>query len=71
MVIAIDHGDNYITLYGYNQTLLQKAGTVIAQGDAIALAGKSGGQETSSLYFELNHKGKAQNPLSWLSKNPW
>ena len=71
MVIAIDHGDNYITLYGYNQTLLQQAGAIIAQGEAIALAGKSGGQETSSLYFELNHKGKAQNPLNWLSKKPW
>jgi len=71
MVIAIDHGDNYITLYGYNQTLLQETGAVIAQGEAIALAGKSGGQTTSNLYFELNHKGKAQNPLNWLSKKPW
>ena len=71
MVIAIDHGDNYITLYGYNQTLLKNAGETIQQGDAIALAGRSGGQEKSSLYFELNHKGKAQNPLLWLSKKPW
>lgn len=71
MVIAIDHSDNYITLYGYNQTLLQETGAVIAQGEAIALAGKSGGQTTSNLYFELNHKGKAQNPLNWLSKKPW
>jgi len=68
MVIAIDHGDNYITLYGYNQTLLKSAGESIQQGEAIALAGNSGGQEKSSLYFELNHKGRAQNPLSWLSK---
>jgi len=71
MVIAIDHGDNYITLYGYNQTLLQKVGTLVQQGQAIALAGKSGGQKESRLYFELNHKGKAQNPLNWLSKKPW
>ena len=71
MVIAIDHNDNYITLYGHNQTLLQPAGTIVQQGDAIALAGKSGGQEDSTLYFELNHKGKAQNPLNWLSKKAW
>jgi len=71
MVIAIDHGHNYITLYGYNQTLLQEAGDTVKQGEAIALAGKSGGQTRSSVYFELNHKGKAQNPLNWLSKKPW
>lgn len=68
MVIALDHSDDYITLYGYNQTLLQKTGDMVLQGDAIALAGHSGGQEKNSLYFELSHKGKAQNPLRWLKK---
>ena len=68
MVIALDHSDNYITLYGYNQTLLQKAGDVVLQGDAIALAGHSGGQDKNSLYFELSHKGKAEDPLRWLSR---
>jgi len=71
MVIALDHSDNYITLYGYNQTLLQKTGDTVFQGDAIALAGHSGGQDKNSLYFELSHKGKAQDPLSWLSKQTW
>ncbi|WP_022941946.1 murein hydrolase activator EnvC family protein [Psychromonas hadalis] len=66
MVIALDHSDDYITLYGYNQTLLQKTGDIVFQGDAIALAGHSGGQERNSLYFELSHKGKAQDPLKWL-----
>lgn len=66
MVIALDHSDDYITLYGYNQTLLQETGDIVFQGDAIALAGHSGGQDKNSLYFELSHKGKAQDPLSWL-----
>jgi len=68
MVVALDHGNNYITLYGYNQTLLQKTGDVVFQGDAIALAGHSGGQDKNSLYFELSHKGKAQDPIKWLKK---
>ena len=68
MVIALDHSDDYITLYGYNQTLLQKTGDMVFQGDAIALAGHSGGQEKNSLYFELSYKGKTQNPLKWLKK---
>lgn len=68
MVIALDHNDNYITLYGYNQTLLKEAGEIVLQGDAIALAGHSGGQDRNSLYFELSHKGQAQDPLKWLSR---
>ncbi|WP_372881654.1 murein hydrolase activator EnvC [Psychromonas sp.] len=68
MVIALDHSDDYISLYGYNQTLLQKTGDIILQGDAIALAGHSGGQDRNSLYFELSHKGTAQDPLLWLKK---
>ncbi|MCG6202172.1 murein hydrolase activator EnvC family protein [Psychromonas antarctica] len=68
MVIALDHSDNYITLYGYNQTLLQKTGDTVFEGDAIALAGHSGGQDKNSLYFELSYKGKAQDPMRWLKK---
>ena len=68
MVIALDHSDNYITLYGYNQTLLQKTGDIVFKGDAIALAGHSGGQDKNSLYFEISHKGAAENPVKWLEK---
>jgi len=68
MVIALDHSGDYISLYGYNQTLLQKTGDIILQGDAIALAGHSGGQDRNSLYFELSHKGTAKDPLLWLKK---
>ena len=70
MVIALDHSDDYITLYGYNQTLLQKTGDIVLEGEAIALAGHSGGQDKNTLYFEISHKGKAQNPESWLKKRP-
>ncbi|MCK5818758.1 MAG: peptidoglycan DD-metalloendopeptidase family protein [Psychromonas sp.] len=69
MVIALDHGDNYLTLYGYNQTLLHHKGEIVFSGDAIALAGHSGGQDKDSLYFEISYKGKAQDPLKWLKKN--
>tara|TARA_R110001583_G_scaffold1583_3_gene12345 strand:- start:24689 stop:25930 length:1242 start_codon:yes stop_codon:yes gene_type:complete len=71
MVIALDHSDDYITLYGYNQTLLQKTGDTVFQGDAIALAGHSGGQDKNSLYFELSHKGKAEDPIKWLAPHQY
>ncbi|ABM04899.1 peptidase M23B [Psychromonas ingrahamii 37] len=68
MVLALDHSDGYISLYGYNQTLLQETGDLVLQGDTIALAGHSGGQDNNSLYFELSHKGTAKDPLLWLKK---
>ncbi|WP_159084314.1 murein hydrolase activator EnvC family protein [Dongshaea marina] len=66
MVLVIDHGKDYMSLYGYNQSLLKKTGDTVKTGETIALAGRSGGQSRSSLYFEIRYKGRAVNPLSWL-----
>ena len=67
LVTIVDHGKGYMTVYGHNQALLKQAGDKVAQGDAIALVGQSGGQSYPNLYFEIRHKGKALNPASWLA----
>lgn len=66
LVIVIDHGDGYMSLYGHNQALLKQAGDVVESGETISLVGQSGGQQNSGLYFELRHKGQAINPSNWL-----
>lgn len=66
LVLLIDHGKGDMTLYGYNQTLLKKDGDVVAEGETIALAGNTGGQDRPSLYFEIRRNSQAQNPRSWL-----
>lgn len=68
LVIALDHGDGFMSLYGHNQALLHNAGDNVRAGQAIALVGQSGGQTTSGLYFELRHKGEALNPANWLQR---
>ncbi|MCL9783838.1 murein hydrolase activator EnvC [Vibrio sp. S4M6] len=68
LVVLIDHGKGYMTLYGFNQTLLRKEGDKVTAGETIALAGDTGGQAQPSLYFEIRKNSKTQNPLSWLSK---
>lgn len=68
LVIIIDHGKGFMTVYGRNQALLRQAGDVVNSGDTVALVGKSGGQTTASLYFEIRHKGKALNPARWLAR---
>ncbi len=65
LLLALDHGDGYMTLYGQNQALLKGVGDEVGQGDRIALAGASGGQMEPGLYFEIRHKGEAVNPTGW------
>ncbi|RMF14969.1 MAG: metallopeptidase [Gammaproteobacteria bacterium] len=68
LLLIIDHGDGYMSLYGYNQALLKSPGEWVRSGEIIANAGASGGQTQSGLYFEIRHKGRPVNPLSWLAK---
>ena len=65
LLIIIDHGDQYMSLYGYNQSLLKKTGDWVLPGEAIAFAGDSGGQLRSGVYFEIRHSGTPVNPKKW------
>jgi septal ring factor EnvC (AmiA/AmiB activator) len=65
LLLIVDHGDNYMSLYGYNQALYREVGDYIDAGDVIAISGQSGGQKQPALYFELRHKGKPINPKRW------
>jgi septal ring factor EnvC (AmiA/AmiB activator) len=68
LVVLLDHGKGDMTLYGYNQTLLKKEGDRVRAGETLALAGDTGGQSSSSLYFEIRRNSKAQNPKQWLTR---
>jgi septal ring factor EnvC (AmiA/AmiB activator) len=62
MVLVIDHGKGYMSLYGHAQTLLRQPGDMVKSGESIALVGRSGGQSEPGLYFEIRNKGKAVDP---------
>ena len=66
----VDHGGDYMSLYGYNETTLKIAGDWVAPGDVIATVGDSGGQASSGLYFEIRKGTKPLNPRAWVSKQP-
>lgn len=68
MVMVIDHGKGYLSLYGHNQSLLLGPGDKVSAGQAIALSGESGGQEKPGLYFEIRYRGQAIDPLPWLRR---
>ncbi|TWX65429.1 murein hydrolase activator EnvC family protein [Colwellia sp. C1TZA3] len=65
LVLVVDHGDGYMSLYGHNQALLKAVGDRVEAGEPIALVGQSGGQANSGLYFEIRHTGIAVNPKLW------
>jgi len=65
-LLIIDHGDGYMSLYGHNETLLQNQGDAVAGGDIIARAGNSGGQDQTTVYFEIRRNGRPVDPLQWL-----
>lgn len=66
-LVIVDHGDDYLSIYGYNESLLRGVGQTVRAGDAIASVGNSGGSEESGLYFELRHRGQPIDPLRWVS----
>ena len=69
LLMILDHGNGYMSLYGHNESLLQNAGAWVAGGETIATVGNSGGQSMAALYFEIRHNGQPNNPNLWCSKN--
>lgn len=65
LLVILDHGNGYLTLYGHNQSLLKDAGDIVKAGDPIATVGTSGGQDTPALYFAIRQQGRASDPAQW------
>ncbi len=65
LLLIIDHGEGYWSLYGHNQSLLKAEGDSVIAGEIIATVGNSGGQSQPGLYFEIRHNGKPHNPREW------
>ena len=70
LLIIIDHGEGYMSLYGGNQSLFKEVGDWVEAGEVIASVGNSGGHKDSALYFEIRHNGKPTSPLKWCRNKP-
>ncbi|MEO8367089.1 MAG: peptidoglycan DD-metalloendopeptidase family protein [Pseudoxanthomonas sp.] len=68
LILIVDHGNGYMSLYAHNESLLRDAGDKVRRGDAVAKVGTSGGQGTPALYFELRRNGQPVDPSSWLQR---
>jgi septal ring factor EnvC (AmiA/AmiB activator) len=65
LLTIIDHGQGYMTLYAFNQSLYKRMGDLVEAGDVIASVGQSGGRSQAGLYFGIRKKGVPIDPLEW------
>jgi septal ring factor EnvC (AmiA/AmiB activator) len=68
LLVIVDHGGGWMTLYAFNDALLKNAGDEVQSGEAIATVGSSGGQGRPALYFELRKDGQPADPSTWLRR---
>jgi septal ring factor EnvC (AmiA/AmiB activator) len=68
LLLVLDHGNGYMSLYGHNEQLFKAVGDRVAPGDVMAAAGDSGGNANAGLYMEIRKGGQTQDPLLWLTK---
>jgi murein hydrolase activator len=65
LLVIVDHGDGYMSLYGHNQELYKGGGDEVAAGEIIATVGDTGGRAKTGLYFEIRQNGIAEDPQLW------
>ena len=65
LLVIVEHGDGYLSLYGHNQSLLSRPGDIVKTGQAISTVGNTGGQNQAALYFAIRKKGKPTDPVQW------
>ena len=65
LLLIVDHGDGFMSLYGHNESLIRDTGDWVESGEIIATAGDSGGYTEPSLYFEIRRNGEPVDPRRW------
>jgi len=70
LLVIVDHGGGYMSLYGHNEALLKESGDWVEPGEAIAQLGDTGGQARPALYFEIRYNGEPVNPHPWMARRP-
>ncbi|MGH8553362.1 MAG: murein hydrolase activator EnvC family protein, partial [Methylococcales bacterium] len=68
LLIIVDHGIGYMSLYAFNQSLYKAVGDRVSSGETIASVGRSGGRSVPALYFEVRKNGKPVNPKDWWNR---
>ena len=69
LLVIVDHGEGYLSLYGHNDKLYKAVGEPVSAGEMIAASGDSGGRDQPELYFEIRRDGKPVDPRPWFRQS--
>lgn len=69
LLVILDHGDGYLSLYGHADTINREVGDWVRPGDVIATVGDSGGRRAPALYFEIRRGSRPENPHRWFARS--
>ena len=68
LMLIVDHGNGYMSLYAHNDALLKDVGATVSRGEPLGTVGNSGGQGRPAIYFELRRNGRPVDPGTWLRR---
>ena len=68
LMMVLDHGGGYMSLYGHNEEIFRKPGDRVDAGEVISSVGDSGGNNQPALYFEVRRGRVPVDPENWLKK---
>ena len=68
LLVIVDHGGGFMSLYAHNQELLRNTGDWVQSGEILSRSGDTGGLLKPAVYFEIRKKGVPVDPKIWLSK---
>jgi septal ring factor EnvC (AmiA/AmiB activator) len=68
LMVVLDHGGGYLSLYGHNEEIFRKVGDAVSAGEVIGAVGDTGGHNEPALYFEVRRGRQPVNPEIWLQK---
>lgn len=66
LMVMIDHGNGFHTLYAHLSQILVRCGQNVAQGNTIAYSGSTGNSTGPHLHFEIRFMGAFVNPHDYL-----
>lgn len=69
MLVVLDHGGGYMSLYGHNEQLYRRVGERVAPGDLLGIVGEASGLAQPGLYFEIRQGKRPLDPTAWLTKS--
>ena len=66
LLIVLDHGQGFMSLYGHNAALTVNGGDWVDAGEVLARSGINSSDRVAGLYFEIRRNGEPQDPTAWL-----